>query len=55
MFGYFIGLPYYYGFMIKWTANNPIALFNLQLTGYHHNFVFMTMVFGLIMDMKTKL
>jgi len=50
VFGFFIGLPYYYGFMIKWTANNPIALFNLQLTGYHHNFVFMTMVFGLIMD-----
>ena len=50
VFGYFIGLPYYYGFMIKWTANNPIALFNLQLTGYHHGFVFMTMVFGLIMD-----
>jgi sec-independent protein translocase protein TatC len=50
VFGYFIGLPYYYGFMIKWTANNPIAQFNLQLTGYHHSFVFMTMVFGLIMD-----
>lgn len=50
VFGYLIGLPYYYGFMIKWTANNPIAVFNLQLTGYHHGFVFMTMVFGLIMD-----
>jgi sec-independent protein translocase protein TatC len=48
--GYFIGLPAFYSFMIKWAANNPIVEFHLQLKSYHHNFVMMTMVFGLIAD-----
>jgi sec-independent protein translocase protein TatC len=48
--GYFVGVPYFYSFMIKWAAHNPIAEFNLQLKAYHHNFVMMTMIFGLIAD-----
>jgi sec-independent protein translocase protein TatC len=48
--GYFIGLPAFYSFMIKWAANNPIVEFHLQLKSYHHNFVMMTMVFGLVAD-----
>lgn len=48
--GYLYGLPYFYSFMVKWAANNPIITFNLQLKTYHSNFVFMTMIFGLIAD-----
>jgi sec-independent protein translocase protein TatC len=50
LIGYFIGLPAFYSFMIKWAAHNPIVQFDLQLKSYHHNFVMMTMVFGLIAD-----
>jgi sec-independent protein translocase protein TatC len=50
MVGYFIGLPAFYSFMIKWAAHNPIVQFDLQLKTYHHNFVMMTMVFGLVAD-----
>lgn len=48
--GYFIGVPYFYSFMIKWAAHNPLLEFSLQLSSYHQNFVMMTMVFGLISD-----
>lgn len=48
--GYFIGLPYFYSFMIKWAANNPLAQFQLQLQSYHQDFIRMTMVFGLVAD-----
>ncbi len=48
--GFLFGLPYFYSFMIKWAANNPLISFNLQLKSYHSNFVFMTMIFGLIAD-----
>lgn len=50
LIGYFIGLPAFYSFMIKWAAHNPIIEFDLQLRSYHHNFVMMTMMFGLIAD-----
>lgn len=48
--GYFIGLPYFYSFMIKWAAHNPLAEFQLQLQSYHQDFIRMTMVFGLVAD-----
>ncbi len=48
--GYFIGLPYFYSFMIKWAAHNPLAEFQLQLQAYHQDFIRMTVVFGLIAD-----
>jgi Tat protein translocase TatC len=48
--GYFIGLPHYYAWMIKWTANDPTAKFSLVLRTYHQNFVLMTMIFGIIAD-----
>lgn len=48
--GYFIGLPYFYSFMIKWAAHNQLAVFQLQLQSYHQDFIRMTMVFGLIAD-----
>lgn len=50
LIGYFIGLPAFYSFMIKWAAHNPIVEFDLQLKSYHHNFVMMTVIFGLIAD-----
>jgi len=50
LLGYYVGVPYFYSFMIKWAAHNPILAFNLQLSTYHQNFVMMTMVFGLIAD-----
>jgi sec-independent protein translocase protein TatC len=48
--GYFIGLPHYYAWMIKWAASDPTAIFSLDLRTYHSNFVLMTIIFGLIMD-----
>ncbi len=48
--GYFYGLPYYYAWMIKWTANDPTAVFMLTLKTYHKNFVLMTIIFGVIAD-----
>jgi len=48
--GYFVGLPYYYAFMIKWASNDPTAVFSLDLKEYHSNFVLMTIIFGLIAD-----
>lgn len=48
--GFFIGLPYFYSFMIKWASHNPLAVFQLQLQAYHQDFIRMTMVFGLIAD-----
>lgn len=48
--GYFIGLPYFYSFMIKWAAHNQLAQFQLQLQSYHQDFIRMTMVFGLVAD-----
>jgi sec-independent protein translocase protein TatC len=50
LLGYYIGVPYFYSFMIKWAAHNPILVFSLQLSTYHQNFVMMTMIFGLIAD-----
>ena len=48
--GYYIGLPYYYAFMIKWASTDPTAVFSLDLKEYHSNFVLMTIIFGLIAD-----
>jgi sec-independent protein translocase protein TatC len=48
--GYFIGLPNYYGWMIKWAANDPTALAGFTMEKYHANFKLMTMMFGLIAD-----
>lgn len=48
--GFLYGLPYFYSFMVKWAAYNPIVEFKLQLKSYHSNFVFMTMIFGLVAD-----
>jgi sec-independent protein translocase protein TatC len=48
--GYFIGLPNYYGWMIKWAANDPTALAAFTMEKYHANFKLMTMMFGLIAD-----
>ena len=48
--GYFIGLPQYYYWMVKWAANDPISSFNPKLSDYLSNFVLMTLIFGLIAD-----
>jgi len=49
--GYFIGLPYFFVFLINWHVADPTAeRMVLGMTLYHGFFVNMTICFGLIMD-----
>jgi len=48
--GYFVGLPYFFAWLIEWQANDPTAVSQLGQSLYHEIFVTMTICFGLIMD-----
>lgn len=49
-FGYYIGLPYMYAWFIEWQANDPISVFELQMSAYRDSFFFYTIMFGLLFD-----
>jgi sec-independent protein translocase protein TatC len=48
--GYFFGLPFYYAWLIEWTAHDPTSTFTLRQYEYQDSFVLMTICFGLIAD-----
>jgi sec-independent protein translocase protein TatC len=48
--GYFIGLPYYFAWLIEWAAHDPTTTFALRQSFYHDTFTLMTVCFGLIAD-----
>ena len=48
--GYQWGLPYFYAFLIAFTAANEIVQYNLRLSEYIDTFVTWTIAFGLVMD-----
>lgn len=49
-FGYFVGMPYIYAWFIAWTANDPVAAFELRLQAYWDDFLLYTLVFGVLFD-----
>jgi sec-independent protein translocase protein TatC len=48
--GYFLGLPYFYCWLIQFTANDSTATYELRQSTYVDDFVNWTISFGLIMD-----
>lgn len=51
LLGYFWGLPYYYAWLIEWTVSDPtISSQMFRQYEYWSHFQFMTIVFGLLMD-----
>ena len=50
-FGYVVGLPYFYSWLLSWTASDPTVQGQLLQQGaYFGFFVLMTVCFGLVMD-----
>lgn len=49
-FGYYIGMPYFFGWFIEWTSRSPIASLDLRLASYRDDFFCYTIVFGLLFD-----
>jgi sec-independent protein translocase protein TatC len=51
VFGFYIGLPYYFSCLIAWNAHDPtVRTLNLGQTLYQDSFTMMTICCGLIMD-----
>ncbi len=48
--GYFVGLPWFYAWLIEFTAQDITAVFNLRQSEYVDDFINWTLTFGLIMD-----
>lgn len=48
--GYFLGMPYFYAFLIDATAADPTVVINLRQSDYLETFFLWTVAFGLIMD-----
>ena len=48
--GYFWGLPYYFAWMLEWTANDPTVRQLVRQSFYLDSFSMMTICFGLVMD-----
>jgi sec-independent protein translocase protein TatC len=48
--GYFIGLPYFYAWLIQFTAGDHTAVYQLRQADYVDDFTTWTLAFGLIMD-----
>ncbi len=48
--GYYLGMPLFFAWFIDWTANDPIAGYDLRLMTYRDTFFFYTLAFGLVMD-----
>jgi len=48
--GYFIGLPYFYAFLIEFMARDTTAVYQLRQSEYVDTFVVWTLASGLIMD-----
>jgi len=49
-FGYAVGLPYCYFWLMEWTAHDSTVVFQLRQSYYYNFFIMMTVCFGLIMD-----
>lgn len=50
VFGFYIGMPYFFAWFIEWTARDPIATLDLRLASYRDDFFFYTLVFGFLFD-----
>lgn len=50
LLGYFFGMPYFYAFLIDFTAGDPTASIQLRQSEYVETFFLWTVAFGLIMD-----
>lgn len=50
LLGYFFGMPYFYAFLIDFTAGDPTATIQLRQSEYVETFFLWTVAFGLIMD-----
>lgn len=48
--GYLFGMPYFYAFLIDFTAGDPTALISLRQEEYVETFFMWTVAFGMIMD-----
>jgi len=48
--GYFLGLPYFYAWLLQFTAGDPTAVYMLRQSSYISFFFTWTISFGLIMD-----
>jgi sec-independent protein translocase protein TatC len=48
--GYFFGLPYFYAFLIEYSASDPTIIIQLRQSEYIDMFFLWTVSFGLIMD-----
>jgi sec-independent protein translocase protein TatC len=48
--GYFFGMPYFYAFLIDFTAGDATAIIQLRQSDYIETFFMWTVAFGLIMD-----
>jgi sec-independent protein translocase protein TatC len=48
--GYFWGLPYYFAWMLEWTAGDPTTKQIIGLSSYLDSFTMMTVCAGLVMD-----
>ena len=48
--GYFFGMPYFYAFLIDFTAGDSTAIIQLRQSEYIETFFMWTLAFGLIMD-----
>ena len=49
-FGYYLGMPYFFAWFIKWTAHDPIGTLDLRMAYYRDAFFFYTICFGLMWD-----
>lgn len=49
-FGYYVGMPYFFAWFIKWTAHDPIGTLDLRMSYYRDAFFFYTICFGLMFD-----
>lgn len=50
LIGYFFGLPYFYAFLIDYSAGDPTIVIQLRQSEYIDMFFLWTVAFGLIMD-----
>lgn len=50
LLGYFIGLPYYYAWLIEWAAHDQTTTMTIRQYSYQSSFMVMTICFGLITD-----
>lgn len=48
--GYFVGLPYFYAWLIQFTAGDQTAVYQLRQSEYVDDFILWTVAFGLVMD-----